>query len=84
MIKSRRIKWAGHVERIGGKRSIYSVLAEKAVGKRPLGRHRLKLEDNIKMGVREIGWVVMEGTHLAHDMDQWRALVNTAMNLWVL
>jgi hypothetical protein len=55
----------------------------KPEGKRPLGRPRRRWEDNIKMGIREIGWGVMEWIDLAQDRDQWRALVNTVMNLWV-
>jgi hypothetical protein len=52
-------------------------------GKRPLGRHRRWWEDNIKMDVREIGWGAMDWIDLAQDRDQWRALVNTVVNLRV-
>jgi hypothetical protein len=55
----------------------------KPGGKRPLGRPRRRWEDNIKMNLREIGWGGMEWIYLAQDMDQWRALVNTVMNLRV-
>jgi hypothetical protein len=55
----------------------------KPEGKRPLGRPRRRWVDNIKMDLREIGWDVMNWIDLAHDMDQWRALENTVMNLRV-
>jgi hypothetical protein len=83
MIKSRRIRWAGHVARIGEKRNAYKILVRKPEGKRPLGRPRRRWVDNIKMDLREIGWDDMDCIELAQDRDQWRALVNTAMNLWV-
>jgi hypothetical protein len=56
---------------------------EKLEGKRPLGRPRCRWEDNIKMVIREIGWAGMDWIDLAQDMDQWRALVNTVINLQV-
>jgi hypothetical protein len=52
-------------------------------GKRPLGRPRRRWVDNIKVDLREIGWIGMDWIDLAQDRDQWRALVNAAMNLWV-
>jgi hypothetical protein len=80
MIKSRRMGWAGHVARTGGNRNAYRILVGKPEGKRPLGRPRRRLVDNIKMVLREMGWY---GLHFAQDRDQWRALVNTVMNLRV-
>jgi hypothetical protein len=59
-------------------RNAYRILVRKPEGKRPLGRPRHRLVDNIKMDLREIGWDGM-----AQDRGQWRALVNTVMNLWV-
>jgi hypothetical protein len=56
---------------------------EKLEGTRPLGRPRRRWVDNIKMDFREIGWGAMEWTDLAQNKEQWRALVNTVMNLWV-
>jgi hypothetical protein len=53
----------------------------KPEGKRPLGRPRRAWVDNIEMDLREIGWDGMDWTDLAQDRDQWRALVNTVMNL---
>jgi hypothetical protein len=52
-------------------------------GKRPLGRPRLRWEDNIRIDFRGIGWCYMDWIDVAHDRDQWRTLVNTAMNLQV-
>jgi transcription termination factor 2 len=83
MIKSRRMRWAGHVARMGEKRNAYRILLGKAEGKRPLGRLRRRWVDNIKMDLREIGWDGMDWIDLTQDRDQWRALVNTVMNLQV-
>jgi hypothetical protein len=82
-IKSRRIKWVGHVARVGEGRNVYRVLVGKPKGKRPLGRPRHRWEDVIKMDLREIGWGggVVDWIHLAQDRDRWRALVNAVMNL---
>jgi hypothetical protein len=55
----------------------------KPEGKRPLGRHRPRWEDNTRMNLREIGWDGMDWIDLAQDTDQWRALVNTVMSLRV-
>jgi hypothetical protein len=56
MIKSIRMRWAGNVKRMRGKRNAYRILVGKPEGKRPLGRRRRRWVDNIKMGLREIGW----------------------------
>jgi hypothetical protein len=56
MIKSRRMRWAGHVARMGEKRNVYRILVGKPEGKRPLVRSRRRWADNIKMDLREIGW----------------------------
>jgi hypothetical protein len=82
MMKSRRMKWAGHVARMGTKRNAYRVSVGKPEGKIPLRRPRHRLVDNIKMNLRDIGWGGIEWIDLAQDMDQWRALVNTVMNLF--
>jgi hypothetical protein len=55
----------------------------KPEGKRPLGRPRRRLVDNIKINLREIGWNSMDWIDLAQGRNQWRALVNTVMNLRV-
>jgi hypothetical protein len=83
MIKSRRMRWAGYVARMGEKRNAYRILVGKPGGKRPLGRPRRRCVDNIKMDLREIGWDGMDWIHLAQDRDRWRASVNTVMNLRV-
>jgi hypothetical protein len=83
MTKSRRIGWAGHVARIGETRNAYRILVGNPEGKRPLGRPRRRWVDNIKMDLREMGWDGMDWMDLAQDMDQWRALVNTVMNIRV-
>jgi hypothetical protein len=83
-IKSRRMRWAGHMTRMGEGRNVYRVLVGKPEGKRPLGRPRRRWEDGIKMDLREIGWGGVEWIHLAQDRDRWRAVVNAVMNLRVL
>jgi hypothetical protein len=67
----------------GEKRNAYRILVGKPEGKRPLGRHRRRWEDNIRMDLREIGWGDMDWIGLVQDWDQWRAFVNTVMNLRV-
>jgi hypothetical protein len=82
VVKLRRMRWAGHVARMGEKRVVHRVLVGKPEGKRPLGRPRRRWEDNIKMDVEEVGcrgdWM-----ELAQDRDRWRALVSTVKNLRV-
>jgi hypothetical protein len=56
MIKSRKMRWAGHVARMRAKRNTYRILVGNSEGKRPLGRPRHRWVDNIKMDLREIGW----------------------------
>jgi hypothetical protein len=83
-IKSRRVRWAGHVARMVEGRKVYRVLVGKPEGKRPLERPRRRWENGIKMDLREIGWCGVEWIHLAQDRDRWRAVVNAVMNLRVL
>jgi hypothetical protein len=83
MIMSRRVRWAGHVARMGEKRNAYRALVGKPEGKRPLGRRRCRWGDNIKVDLREIGWDGMDWIDLTQDMDQGRALVSTVINLQV-
>jgi len=83
VIKSRRMRWAGHVARIGEGRGVYRVLVGKPEGKRPLGRPRSRWEDNIKMDLLEVGCGVMDWIKLAQDRDRWWLLVNAVMNLRV-
>jgi hypothetical protein len=84
IIKSRRMKWAGHVARMGEKRNAYRILVGKPEGRRALGRPRRRWEDNVRMDLREIGCGGMDWIDLAQDRDRWRALVNTVMNLRAL
>jgi hypothetical protein len=83
IIKSRRMRWVGHVARMGVKRNVYRFLVGKPEGKRPLGRPRQRWIDNIKMDLLEIGLSVVDWIGLAQDRYRWRALVNTVMNLQV-
>ncbi|KAJ4444847.1 hypothetical protein ANN_06644 [Periplaneta americana] len=82
-IKSRRLRWAGHVARMGESRNAYRVLVGRLEAKRPLGRPRRRWEDNIKMNLREVGYDGGDWINLAQDRDQWRAYVRAAMNLRV-
>jgi hypothetical protein len=83
MIKSRRMRWAGHVERMGAKRNAYSLLMGGPEGKRPLGRVRCRWVNIIKMDLGDIKWDGLVWMNMAQNRDQWRALVNTIMNLRV-
>jgi hypothetical protein len=83
-IKSRRMRWAGHVARMGEGRNVYRVLVGKPEGRRPLGRPRRRWGDGIKMDLRETGWGGVEWIHLAQDRDRWRAVENAVMNFRVL
>jgi hypothetical protein len=75
---------AGHVARMGEKRNAYRMVVGKSEGNTPLGRRRRGWVENNKIDRRETGWDAMDWIDLALDRDQWRALVNTVMNLWVL
>ena len=66
------------------RRGVYRNLVGKAEGKRPLGRHRRRWEDNIKLDLQEVGYGGIDWIELAQDRDRWRALVNAGMNLRVL
>jgi hypothetical protein len=83
VIKARRMRWAGHVERVGEVRGAYNILVGRPEGRRPLGRHRRRWEDNINMDLTEIGFGDVDWIHWAQDRDRWWALVNTVMNLQV-
>jgi hypothetical protein len=67
----------------GENRNAYRISVGRQEGKRPLGRPRRRWVDNIKMDLKEIGWGCMDWIDQAQDRDQWRALVNTVMNLRV-
>jgi hypothetical protein len=68
---------------MGESRGVYRILVSKPEIKRPLGRPRLRWEDNIKMGLKEVGCGGMDWMDLAHDGDRWRELVYAVMNLRV-
>ncbi|KAJ4444051.1 hypothetical protein ANN_05840 [Periplaneta americana] len=82
-IKSRRLRLAGHIARMGESRNAYRVLIGRPEGKRPLGRLRRRWEDNIKMDLRDLGHDGRDWINLAQDRDQWRAYMRAAMNLRV-
>jgi hypothetical protein len=77
-----RLRWAGHVARMGERRGAYRALVGKPEGRRPLERPRRRWED-IKMDLREAGWGGVNWIELALDRDRWRALEYTVMNLRV-
>jgi hypothetical protein len=83
IIKSRRMRWEGHVTRIGEKRNAYGLLVGKPEGKRPLGRPRRRWVDNIRMDLGEVGWGDVDWIGLAKDRKRWRAFVNSVLNLRV-
>jgi len=83
VVKSIRMRWAGHVARIGEGRGVHRVLVGKPEGKRPLGRLRHRWEDNIKMDLQEVEGRCGDWMELARDRERWRALVSTVMNLRV-
>ena len=83
VIKSRRMRWAGHVARMGEEKEVYRVLLGKPEGRRPLGRPRRRWVDNIRMDLQEVGCGYMDWIGLAQDRDRWRTLVSAVINLRV-
>ena len=83
VIKSRRMSWAGHVARMEEGRGVHKVMVGKTERKRQLGRPRRRWEDNIKMGIQEVGRGCGDWMELAQDRDRWRALVSAVMNFRV-
>ena len=81
--KSRRIRWAGHVARMGDDRGVYRLLVGKPEGKSPLWRPRRRREDNIKMDLQEVGGGRGNWMELAQDRGRWRALVGTVRDFRV-
>jgi hypothetical protein len=75
-IKARRIRWAGHVARMGQKLNAYRLLVGKPEGRRPLGRPRRRWLDIIRMDLVEVGWGDVDWIGMAQNRDRWRALVN--------
>jgi hypothetical protein len=83
IIKSRKMRWAGLVARMGEKRSSYRLLVGKREGRRPLGRPRRRWMDNIRMDLGEVGWGDVDWIGLAKDKNRWRAVVYSVLNLRV-
>jgi hypothetical protein len=83
IIKSRMMRWVGHVARMREKRNAYRLLVGKPDGKRPLERPRRRRVDNIRIDLGEVGWGDVDWIGLAQDRNRWRALVNSVLNLRV-
>ena len=83
VVKSRRMRWAGHVARMGEGRGVHSVLVGKPEGKRPLGRPRRRWEDNVKMDLQEVGGGAGAWMELDQDRERWQGLASTVMNFRV-
>ena len=83
VVKSRRMRWAGHVADMWESRGIYRALVGKPEGRRPLGRPKPRWEDNIKMDLQEVGCGGTDWIELAKDSDRWRRLLSAVLSLWV-
>jgi hypothetical protein len=83
IIKSRRMRWVGHMARMGEKRNAYRLVVGNPEGKRPLGRPRHRWVDNIRMDLGEAGWGDVDWIGLAMDRNRWIAVVNSVLNLRV-
>ena len=79
VIRSRRMRWAGHVAHMGEERGAYGVLVGKPEGKRP----RRRCVDNIRMDLEEVGCGYGNWIGMTQDRDRWRTLVSAVMNLRV-
>ena len=77
------MRWAGHATRMGERRGVYRVLLGKPEGNRPLGRPRLRWEDNIMMVLHKVGCGCIDWIELAQGKDRWRGLVNEVLKLRV-
>jgi hypothetical protein len=83
IIKSRRMRWAGHIARMEEERNAYTLLVGKPEGMRPLARPRSRWVDNMRMDLGEVGWDDVDWIGLAQDRNMWRAVVNSVVNLRV-
>ena len=83
MIKSIRLRWAGHLARMGEGRGSLKIVSGKPTGKRPLGRPRCRWEDNIRIELKERGINTRDLVDSDLDRDYWSAVMNAALNLWV-
>jgi len=83
VVKSRRMRWAGHVAHMGEGRVVHRVLVGKPEGRRPSGRPKRRWEDNIKMDLQVVGGGFGDWMELAQDRDRWQALVSTVINFRV-
>jgi hypothetical protein len=83
VIKSRRMRWVGHVAHMGRSGGAYRVLVGKQEGRRPLGRPKLRWVDNIRMDLQEVGCGYVEWIGLAQGRVRWRSLVSAVTNLRV-
>jgi hypothetical protein len=83
VIKSRRMRWAGHVARMEEKRTAYRLLVGSPEGKRLLGRPRRRWVDNIRLDLEEVGWGDVDWIGVAKDRNRWRVVVNSVLNLLV-
>jgi hypothetical protein len=81
VVKSNRMRLAGHIARMWEERVVHRVLVGKPEGKRPLEEPRRRWEDNIKIELQETGGVCGVWIELAKDRDRWRVLVSTVMNI---
>ena len=83
VIKSRIMRWAGHVARMGEERESYRIMVGKPEGRRRLRRPRHRWVDYIRIDLRDVGCAYVDWIRLALDKDRWRTLVSTVMNFWV-
>jgi len=83
VIKSRRMRWAGHVACMGEGSGVYRVLVGKPEGRSPLGSPRRRWVNNIRTDLEEVGCGYMDWIGLAQDRDSWRTVVSAVMNLRV-
>jgi len=83
VIKSRRMRWTGHIARMVAWRGVYRVLVGKPEGKRPLGRPKRRWEDNIKLNLQVVVCGGIDWITQTQNSDRWRALMNTVINIRV-